>query len=661
MKTKNGLVMTLVISALLIISTFGGIAIDGDANEESLEVVKEVWDGAAWVDEIDAYPGDTVQFKITVTYYNVTQPQYPHHAKNIIVNDTLPDCFEYVPGSAQPDEPDVSGNLLTWDLGSTTLYHEESYVITFNASIPEQGCTGEKINHAEAEADEVCTGEDLYGEDDATVNVIQLNPDIDVEKYVLDGCEWVEEVYADYCTDVTFKIVVENTGEVDLINVYVNDTLPDSLEYNNSATVNGEPLEPTFEDDIFYWFFQLVEVDEIIEIQFKAHVIGDPCDEDINWAEVIGETECGQVVEDEDSATVYVNGMCVLKEVWDEDSGEWAEETTTWQGDTVSFKITITYFGDLVLKDIQVEDQLPECLEYVEDSATVDGTPYEPEISGDGKTLWWNLSEDYVLHDGESLEIEFDAYVSENNCQPCINWAYITAVECGINPMEGEDSATVYIECAFIADAGGPYYGQIGEDIEITGEVYGGTAPFTFEWDLDDDGEYDDATGETVYESWDESGTYEIALKVTDDDSDLAFDETVVIIAPADNNPPDTPSKPDGPPNGKMGVKYTYTTSTEDPDGDQVSYKFDWGDGTNSGWSDLYDSGATSEASHIWASQGSFEIKVKAKDIYGAESGWSDPLTVTMPRNRIFSNPVILKFLEGILQKFPLLRQIFGL
>ena len=31
---------------------------------------------------------------------------------------------------------------------------------------------------------------------------------------------------------------------------------------------------------------------------------------------------------------------------------------------------------------------------------------------------------------------------------------------------------------------------------------------------------------------------------------------------------------------GKPGVEYTYTTSTSDPDGDQVYYWFDWDDGS---------------------------------------------------------------------------------
>jgi hypothetical protein len=57
---------------------------------------------------------------------------------------------------------------------------------------------------------------------------------------------------------------------------------------------------------------------------------------------------------------------------------------------------------------------------------------------------------------------------------------------------------------------------------------------------------------------------------------------------------------------------------------------FDWGDGINSGWTAMYASGATASASHAWNAKGTYQIKVKAKDIHGVENSWSDPLPVQM-------------------------------
>jgi len=92
--------------------------------------------------------------------------------------------------------------------------------------------------------------------------------------------------------------------------------------------------------------------------------------------------------------------------------------------------------------------------------------------------------------------------------------------------------------------------------------------------------------------------------------------------------PPEAPERPDGPTDGIVGFGYTFSTSTTDPDGDNVSYWWNWSDGTPGEWSDLHDSGATALAYHSWVEAGKYNITVKAKDIHNVESGWSESLIV---------------------------------
>lgn len=125
------------------------------------------------------------------------------------------------------------------------------------------------------------------------------------------------------------------------------------------------------------------------------------------------------------------------------------------------------------------------------------------------------------------------------------------------------------------------------------------------------------------------------------------------------SEPPEKPSTPKGTISGKTKMTYIYTTSTIDPERDQIYYLFDWGDGTESGWKGPYNSGEKANTSHRWANIGTYNIKVKAKDENGVQSVWSDPLTVAMPKNRIINtNHLILQFLENHPYLFPLLRQI---
>ena len=94
------------------------------------------------------------------------------------------------------------------------------------------------------------------------------------------------------------------------------------------------------------------------------------------------------------------------------------------------------------------------------------------------------------------------------------------------------------------------------------------------------------------------------------------------------NNPPEIPATPSGKKRAFTNVIRTYSSNSTDPDGDEIFYLWDWGDGNFSDWLGPYDSGVTAEASHTWTKKGSYQTRVKAKDTCGAESDWSEPFTV---------------------------------
>jgi len=101
------------------------------------------------------------------------------------------------------------------------------------------------------------------------------------------------------------------------------------------------------------------------------------------------------------------------------------------------------------------------------------------------------------------------------------------------------------------------------------------------------------------------------------------IDGICYIYPESGNQPPNTPSAPSGPDTGTPGASYTFSATTTDPDGDDVAFNFDWGDRTESGWTSFVASGGSASMSHSWSGQGTYEVKVKAKDTYNAESGWS--------------------------------------
>ena len=107
------------------------------------------------------------------------------------------------------------------------------------------------------------------------------------------------------------------------------------------------------------------------------------------------------------------------------------------------------------------------------------------------------------------------------------------------------------------------------------------------------------------------------------------------------NRPPEKPAKPIGEERPKLNTTYNYETSTIDFEGEEIYYKFNWGDGEESNWLGPYPSGQKINCSHSWTERGPCSIKVKAKDTNGGESSWSDSL-VLMVGNQVPNKPLVL-------------------
>ena len=125
------------------------------------------------------------------------------------------------------------------------------------------------------------------------------------------------------------------------------------------------------------------------------------------------------------------------------------------------------------------------------------------------------------------------------------------------------------------------------------------------------------------------------------------------------SRPPARPETPQGPPTGKIGIDYVYSSITSDPDGDQLVYLFDWGDGSLSSWIGPYESGVSVTVSHNWTKNGNYEIRVMAKDDHGVMSEWSEPLTIRMSRS-IGVFPLFQRFLENHPYICIIIRELWG-
>ena len=110
------------------------------------------------------------------------------------------------------------------------------------------------------------------------------------------------------------------------------------------------------------------------------------------------------------------------------------------------------------------------------------------------------------------------------------------------------------------------------------------------------------------------------------------------------NRPPYTP-KIDGTITGNIGNYYEYTFQTSDPDNDDIYYCVVGGESNSEICMGPFKSGIEAKATFSWQRIGNYNVRVKARDVNGAESDWGS-LEVKMPF--LHSNSFFNKYISRI-------------
>lgn len=282
-------------------------------------------------------------------------------------------------------------------------------------------------------------------------------------------------------------------------------------------------------------------------------------------------------------------------------------------------------YGILYDFPLYVEEHVLTCTG-VEDITVPAGTYQAYHVTDDGYEYWYAPSAGNVVETAyrdirfwynESLYWDIyrlDARLLETNFQPSSDPPYPPS-----NPAPADGASNVSVDTMLQWEGGDP------DDDTVTYDVYLGTSP--------DPSLIAAGHPNTTYQPGrlQYNTTYRWRIVARDQ---YGYETNgslwTFTTAMSTNTPPDTPSRPSGPTTGRTGTSYTYTSSTTDDTG-PVYYRFDWGDGTDSGWLGPYDPGAVAAADYTWSSDGNYSIRVRAKDGEDAESDWSDPLVVSMP------------------------------
>ncbi len=273
--------------------------------------------------------------------------------------------------------------------------------------------------------------------------------------------------------------------------------------------------------------------------------------------------------------------------------------------------------ADLDTLDVDVSNATPVANagadQTVNEGATVTFSGTGQDAGADTLTLEWDLDNDGSFDDGVGQNATF-VYPDDGN---------VTA-RLRVTDDDGDshiDSLVVTVQnVAPTANAGADQ--TVGEGTEITLDGSGSTDPgtedtLTYDWDLDGDGQYDDASGVTITHTYNDEVTVNVGLRVSDGDGGVGTDTvqiTVQNVAPTAAAGDDIAAQ--------EGVEVDFAGSAEDPGDDTLTYAWDLdGDGQ-------FDDAVGPDATFTYPDDATVTVRLRVTDEDGASG--TDSLTVTV-------------------------------
>lgn len=339
--------------------------------------------------------------------------------------------------------------------------------------------------------------------------------------------------------------------------------------------------------------------------------------------------------------------------IFKNDGSGWIEEEKLIPADTeifIGFGVTITINGEYAIIGAPYADDLGynSGSVYIFKNNGGSWTEEQKLTASDGDADNWfgrcvSMDEDYIAigapKDDDNGENSGSVYIFKNKGQNWVEDQKLTALDGASEDLFG---SCVSIDGKNVI---------IGADNDDDYEEDSGSA-YIFEYDginwIEEtklhasDGVTEDYFGESV--SIDSNYTI---VGVGLDDNTNGVDAGSVYIFKRPNQPPNKPSIT-GPNSGKPGEELCWTFHSSDPDGDDINYFIDWGDGTFN-TTECVESCTPLTVCHTFSERLTYIIKVRAGECNpdGSVSEWSYlEVTIPRPRNRLSFSHNLLTFFQ---------------
>jgi len=305
--------------------------------------------------------------------------------------------------------------------------------------------------------------------------------------------------------------------------------------------------------------------------------------------------------------------------------------------DYLDVPITIEVTGDPNQAPVAIATA-DKTVVFIDEPIHFDGSDsYDPE-EGNVAQYMWDLNGDGAY---------FDAFMAE------VDWFYDTPGMYQVDLMVCDtpglcDTLDITIEIQVLEGSNHPpvavavadkTYVFEGDTVQFDGgDSYDQEDgfPTSWQWDLDDDGEYDDSPFILASRQFDFEGTWYVDLKVTDSEGayDTLDEKIEITVLPAGSNfPPEAKAtiSCNTPATGQLVI---FDDSSIDSDGTIVSWEWDFDDGN--GWVDY--TATEGDAEFVFSTEGVFSVDLRVVDDLGVPDQLDAPYTVLVSKP-VFTPP----------------------
>ncbi|MCP4583450.1 MAG: DUF11 domain-containing protein, partial [candidate division Zixibacteria bacterium] len=329
------------------------------------------------VDLATAFAGDTLTYTLSIS--NIGEET----ARNIKLEDSIPDYTVYVTGSATNATYDDTNDLLNWSI-----------------DILEPGITVGRSFRAVTDSDTPIQTEivnigtiilpDGNKSDDARTTILPTPaPILDIEKSV--------DLATAFAGDtLTYTLVVSNLGDANASVVDVEDYMPSYTTY-----INGSSSDGTYNggSKSLSWIINNLNAGATSTKTFKVAIDDNtPNQTDI---ENIGSILFPDESKLSDTANTIVQDKLTPKL----DISKIVNKASAYAGDTLTYTITIQNTGDAGDESVWVADPIPLNATYIDGSVTGGG-----DYSNQEKTVNWNIA---VPAGGSSPDLTFKVTIDD--------------------------------------------------------------------------------------------------------------------------------------------------------------------------------------------------------------------------------------------------------